>query len=141
MKSYMPKQNRRDAKWVILDAKGRVLGRLATQIANLLMGKGKPTYSPHVPCGDHVIVINAKDIEVTGRKAQQKVYRKHTGFPGGFKEFPYERILERKPEEIITKAVKRMLPHNNLGRQLLKNLRVFRDANHTHQAQQPVEIK
>jgi large subunit ribosomal protein L13 len=141
MKSYMPKATENDQNWVIIDAKGQVLGRLATKIAMVLMGKNKPTYSPHVACGDHVIVINAKDIKVTGKKADQKLYRSHSGYPGGFKEITYKRLMAKKPEEIIRLAVKRMLPHNNLGRNLLKNLRIFADNAHTHEAQQPVELK
>jgi large subunit ribosomal protein L13 len=139
MKSYMPNASTVDRKWVIVDAKDQILGRLATQVASILMGKNKTTYSPHVACGDHVIILNAKQIKVTGKKTEQKLYRSHTGYPGGFKEVTLKTLMEKKPEEVIRKAVQRMLPHNNLGRQLMKNVRIFVDDKHEHQAQQPVE--
>jgi len=112
-------------------------GRLATQIASVLRGKHKPTYSPHMDVGDHIIVINADKIQVTGRKAEQKVYYRHTGYPGGIRSTPYARMLERHPERILRKAVWGMLPHNVLGRQVFKKLRVYKGPEHRHAAQQP----
>ncbi len=141
MKSYMPNAATVNCKWVIIDAKDQILGRLASQVAMILMGKNKPTYAPHVACGDHVVIINAKEVKVTGKKEDQKIYRHHTGYPGGLKECTLKMLREKKPEEVIRRAVKRMLPHNNLGRQLMKNIRIFADDKHTHQAQQPVEFK
>ena len=113
-----------------MDAAGQTLGRLATQIASVLRGKHKPTYSPHMDMGDHIIVINADKIQVTGRKAEQKVYYRHTGYPGGIRSTPYARMLERHPERILRKAVWGMLPHNVLGRQVFKKLRVYKGPEH-----------
>ncbi len=141
MKTYISKEKEVEKKWLFIDAKDKILGRLASKIAMLLMGKHKVTYSPHQDCGDFVIVINAKDIKVTGKKADQKKYRHYTGYPGGLKEYSFKRLMEKKPEEIIRRAVKRMLPHNNLGRNLLCHLKIYADANHRHQSQKPVEIK
>ena len=141
MKTYMPKKGTVDKKWVIFDARGKILGRLATKIATILMGKNKPIYSPHVDCGDSVVVINAKEIKVSGKKEDQKLYHHYTGYPSGMKEYNYKRLMERKPEEIIRRAVKRMLPHNNLGRNLMKKLRIFAGSEHTHAAQKPVEVE
>jgi len=141
MKTYMPNAATVNKKWVLIDAKDQVLGRLASKVAMILMGKDKPTYAPHVACGDHVVVINAKHFKVTGKKEEQKLYRHHTGYPGGFKEYTLKTLREKKPEEVIRNAVKRMLPHNTLGRQLMKNIRIFADDKHTHQAQMPVEFK
>ncbi len=123
--------------WLVVDARGEVLGRLATQIAHLLRGKHKPTWSPHTDGGDFVIVVNAADVRLTGRKATQKVYYRHTGYPGGLKETPYRVMLAKHPERIIKFAVKGMLPKNRLGRRLLKKLHVYGGPNHPHVAQQP----
>ncbi|MBU1862246.1 MAG: 50S ribosomal protein L13 [Candidatus Omnitrophica bacterium] len=141
MKTYMVKEKELKKKWILIDAQGKILGRLATRIATVLLGKHKSSYSPHQNCGDYVIVINAKDIKVTGKKESQKVYRHYTGYPGGLKEYSFKRLMERKPEEIIRLAVKRMLPHNNLRDHRLKNLKIYANSKHNHQAQQPVEMK
>lgn len=120
-----------------MDAAGQTLGRLATQIASVLRGKHKPTYSPHMDMGDHIIVINAEQIQVTGRKSEQKVYYRHTGYPGGIRSTSYARMLERHPERILKKAVWGMLPHNVLGRQVFRKLRVYKGPEHRHAAQKP----
>lgn len=140
MKTSIVKPKDIEKKWLVIDAKNQVLGRLATKIAMLLMGKHKPSYSPHQDCGDFVVVINAKDVKVTGKKEDQKMYRHHTGYPGGLKECNYKSLMDKKPEEIIRRAVKSMLPHNNLGRAILKHLKVCVGESHRYQAQQPVEI-
>ncbi|MCP8939130.1 50S ribosomal protein L13 [Alsobacter sp. SYSU M60028] len=138
MKTYSAKPAEVDKKWVIIDAKGLVVGRLASLVAMRLRGKHKPTFTPHVDCGDNVIVINADKVVLTGRKRDQKVYYHHTGYPGGIKERSAKAILEgRFPERIVEKAVERMLPRGPLGRQQLSNLRVYKGADHPHEAQQP----
>ena len=130
-----------DKKWVVIDAKGLVVGRLASVVAMRLRGKHKPAYTPHVDCGDNVIVINAEKIVFTGRKREQKVYMHHTGFIGGIKERSARSILEgRFPERIVEKAVQRMLPHGPLGRAQFGNLRVYKGAEHPHAAQQPEKL-
>ena len=137
MKSYMAKPEEIERKWHIIDAEGKVLGRLATEIATLLRGKHKPIYTPHVDTGDFVIVINADKIKLTGKKLEQKQYRYHTGYPGGLKAVPYRRLMDRSPERVIQLAVKGMMPKNRLGRQMLKKLKVYRGSDHRHEAQQP----
>ncbi len=138
MKSYSAKPAEVDKKWVVIDGNGLIVGRLATIIAMRLRGKHKPTYTPHVDCGDNVIVINAEKVVLTGRKAQNKVYHHHTGFIGGIKERSAKFILEgRFPERIVEKAVERMLPRGPLGRRQLSNLRVYKGAQHPHAAQSP----
>jgi large subunit ribosomal protein L13 len=142
MKTVMlSKEEVRNKNWVLVDAKDQILGRLATRIAKILMGKNKASYTPHVECGDPVIVINAKDIKVTGNKVKEKKYRHYTGYPGGFREVTYERLMQKKPQDIIMHAVKGMLPHNRLARKMLTRLRVYVDGNHGQQAQQPAPIK
>ena len=127
-----------EKKWHLIDADGLVVGRVATIIANILRGKHKPSYTPHVDCGDHVVVINADKVRFTGRKLEQKTYYKHTGYAGGIKGVTAGKVLEgRFPERIIEKAVERMLPRGPLGRQQLKNLRVYSGTEHPHEAQQP----
>ena len=127
-----------EKKWVVIDAKGLVVGRLASIVAMRLRGKHKPAYTPHVDCGDNVIVVNAAEVVFTGRKREQKVYHHHTGYPGGIKERSAKAILEgRFPERIIEKAVERMLPRGPLFRQILGNLRVYKGPEHPHAAQQP----
>ncbi len=139
MKTYSAKPAEVDKKWVLIDAKGLVVGRLASVIAMRLRGKHKPTFTPHVDCGDNVIVINAEKVVLTGRKREQKVYHHHTGFPGGIKERSAKFILDgRFPERVVEKAVERMLPRGPLGRQQLSNLRVYKGGAHPHQAQEPV---
>lgn len=141
MKTYSAKPAEVDKKWVLIDAKGLVVGRLATLVAMRLRGKHKPTFTPHVDCGDNVIIINADKVVLTGRKREQKVYYHHTGYPGGIKERTAKSILEgRFPERIVEKAVERMLPRGPLGRQQLSNLRVYKGEDHPHAAQQPQPV-
>ncbi|WP_293865906.1 50S ribosomal protein L13 [uncultured Alsobacter sp.] len=141
MKTYSAKPAEVDKKWVLIDAKGLVVGRLASLVAMRLRGKHKPTFTPHVDCGDNVIIINADKVVLTGRKRDQKVYFHHTGFPGGIKERSAKFILEgRFPERVVEKAVERMLPRGPLGRQQLGNLRVYGGSEHPHEAQQPVSL-
>ncbi len=137
MKTLSPKPQDIDQKWYIIDAKGLVLGRLATRIAHLLRGKHKPFYAPHVECGDFIVVVNADKYALTGRKVQQKTYTSHTGYPGGLRKTPIGRIVEKKPEFVLREAVRGMLPHNRLGRKLLKNLKIYTTAEHPHAAQKP----
>jgi large subunit ribosomal protein L13 len=138
MTTYSAKPAEVEKKWVMIDAKGLVVGRLATIVAMRLRGKHKPTYTPHVDCGDNVIVVNADKVVLTGRKLQQKVYYHHTGYPGGIKERSAKAIMEgRFPQRVVEKAVERMLPRGPLGRQQLSNLRVYAGPDHPHAAQQP----
>lgn len=130
-----------DREWFVVDATDQVLGRLAVKLATVLMGKHKPSYTPHVDSGDYVIVLNAGKVKVTGRKAETMVYQRYSGHPGGLKVIPYERMLQRHPERILQEAVRRMLPKSPLGRHMLKKLRLFTGSEHTHQAQEPVELK
>ncbi len=141
MKTYVAKPAEVEKKWVLIDAKGLVVGRLASLIAMRLRGKHKPTFTPHVDCGDNVIVINAEKVVLTGRKRDQKVYYHHTGYPGGIKERSAKFILEgRFPERVVEKAVERMLPRGPLGRKQLGNLRVYKGAEHPHAAQAPEAV-
>lgn len=133
----MAKSKEVTRKWYLVDAEGKVLGRLATRIAMILRGKTKAIYTPHVDTGDQVIVINASKVAVTGRKLKQKLYRSYSGYPGGLKEKNLETMLKRKPEEVIIRAVKGMLPHNKLGRKMLRKLKVYKGASHPHQAHRP----
>lgn len=137
MKSYMPKVEEIERNWYVIDAEGKVLGRLASEIATLLRGKHKPIYTPHTDTGDYVIVINADKIVLTGKKLEQKHFRYHTGYPGGLKEIPYERLMEKNPERAIKIAVKGMLPKNRLGRKMIKKLKVYSGPEHKHEAQEP----
>ncbi len=127
--------------WLLVDAQDQVLGRLASQVAAMLRGKHKPTFTPHVDCGDHVIVINASDIVMTGKKLDQKKYYSHSGYVGGIKETSYRDLIARKPEFVIYEAVRRMLPKGPLGRKMLKKLRVYAGSEHAHEAQQPKAIE
>ncbi len=136
--TYMAKPHQIKRRWYVLDASSRPLGRLAVQAACLLRGKHKPIFTPHVDTGDHVVVINAEKVVLTGNKRQQKVYYYHTGYPGGIKQVSYADLLANRPEQAVYLAVKRMLPNNRLGRAMLKKLRVYRGNQHPHQAQQPV---
>ena len=141
MKTYSAKPAEVTKKWVLIDAKGLVVGRLATLVAMRLRGKHLPTYTPHVDCGDNVVIINAAHVVLTGRKRDNKVYYKHTGFIGGIKERTAKSILEgRFPERVVEKAIERMIPRGPLGRRQLKNLRVYAGSNHPHEAQQPVAL-
>ena len=127
--------------WFLVDADGQTLGRLASEIANVLRGKNKPSFTPHLDTGDFVIVVNAEKIEVSGKKASQKLYRRHSGRPGGMKIEKFETLRDRIPERIIEQAVKGMLPHNSLGRQQFKKLKVYKGSDHPHDAQNPVLLK
>jgi large subunit ribosomal protein L13 len=143
MKSYMARPLEVERKWYVVDAEGQTLGRLATEIATILRGKNKPQYTPHVDTGDFVVVVNAEKVIVTGRKAEQKVYRRHSGYPGGLKETSYERMMERRPTEILRRAVKGMMPKNRLARQQLRKLKIYAGPEHPHAAQnpQPYEVR
>ena len=129
-----------ERKWFVVDAKGQTLGRLASEVATVLRGKHKATYTPHVDCGDHVIIINADQIKMTGKKLDQKIYRRHSGYVGGLKEVTARVMMEKNPERILMLAVKGMLPKNSLGRKMLTKLRVYAGAEHDHDAQQPEEL-
>ncbi|HAC65621.1 MAG TPA: 50S ribosomal protein L13 [Cyanothece sp. UBA12306] len=139
-KTITPNLETLDQKWYVVDAADQRLGRLASEIAQILRGKNKPTFTPHMDTGDFVIVVNAEKIRVTGRKSSQKLYRRHSGRPGGMKVETFEKLQARIPERIIEKAVKGMLPKNALGRKLFTKLKVYTGPNHPHQAQQPEEL-
>ncbi len=141
MKTYAVKASEIERSWWVVDATDLTLGRLATRIATLLEGKHKPIYSPHLDTGDHVVVLNAGKIKVTGDKLRQKIYYRHSGYPGGLREEPLEALLARKPELVIERAVKGMLPQNRLGRAMFKKLKVYRGADHPHAAQQPAAVE
>ena len=143
MPTPMPKESEIVRNWILVDAEGKVLGRLASRIATVLRGKHKPMYAPHLDVGDHVVVINAEKVHLTGRKLRDKTYRWHTGYIGGLREVRAETMLRTHPERVIEWAVQGMLPKNRLGRAMAKKLKVYRGANHPHQAQQPqaVELK
>jgi large subunit ribosomal protein L13 len=141
MKSFMAKKGQVEQKWVLVDAEDAVLGRMAAKIAPLLMGKTKPTYTPHVDTGDFVIVVNAEKVRLTGKKAQTKVYDRYTHYPGGHRFVSFAEMMAKKPEKVIELAVARMLPKNRLGRQMIRRLKVYRGPEHEHQAQRPEKIK
>ncbi|MBK5226417.1 MAG: 50S ribosomal protein L13 [Thermoleophilia bacterium] len=141
MKTYVAKPSTIERNWLIVDAKDQRLGRLATRIADNLRGKTKPTYTPHIDTGDFVVVINASRIAVTGRKMDNKIYYRHTGYPGGLKQRTLSEMMDKKPEEVIRLAVKGMLPKNRLGRAQLKKLKVYAGPEHPHEAQNPEEMK
>ena len=141
MSTYMPKSGDITRKWYIIDAEGQTLGKVATKAADLLRGKHKPTFVPHMDCGDHVIIINADKIVLTGKKLEQKMYYHHTGYIGNMKQVKYKTLLEKKPEFVMTKAVKGMIPDTTIGRQALTRLRVFAGAEHTHAAQKPEKVE
>ena len=137
VRTYSPKPGEIERQWHIIDASDVVLGRLATHTANLLRGKHKPTFAPHVDTGDYVVIINAGKVALTGNKRQTKVAYRHSGYPGGLKQVGYEELLTKRPEKAIELAVKGMLPHNKLARQIIKKLKVYPGAEHPHAAQQP----
>ena len=141
MKSFIAKPAEVERKWYVVDADGKTLGRLASEVASVLRGKNKPTYTPHVDCGDYVIVINAEKVVVTGKKRSNKIYKKHTGYPGGLREITFDKLQQKKPEEIIRHAVKGMLPDGKLGRQMFKKLKVYAGAEHPHTAQKPETLE
>jgi len=137
LRSFSAKQESVDQAWYHVDATDQVLGRLATKIARVLMGKHKPTYTPHVDTGDFVVVTNAQKFRLTGRKAETMLYPRYSYHPGGYKEIPFKQVMQRHPDRILTEAVRRMLPKNALGRRMLKKLKVYTTENHPHTAQQP----
>lgn len=137
MKTYAVKASEIEQRWYVVDARGKTLGRLASEIARILMGKHKPYYSPHLDCGDYVVVVNAAQVRVTGRKLREKMYYRHSLYPGGLKEIPLYRMLEKHPARVLELAVRRMLPQNRLGRRMFKKLKVYAGSEHPHQAQKP----
>ncbi len=137
MRSYMAKPSEVERKWYVIDAEGKTLGRLATEVATLLRGKHKPIYTPYVDTGDHVVVINCSKVVLTGKKLDQKMHRHHTGYMGGLVEVTYRDFMSKTPERAVFLAVKGMLPKNKLGRQMVKKLRVYAGAEHGHEAQKP----
>ena len=137
MSTYMPKAGQVDRKWYVLDAAGKTLGRVAVQAANLLRGKHKVTFAPHVDCGDYVIIVNAREAVLTGKKLEQKYYRTHSGYPGGLKETQYKHLMANKPELAMRLAVRGMLQKNTIAQWQLKRLKVFAGAEHNHAAQKP----
>lgn len=141
MKSFIAKPHEVERKWYVVDAEGKTLGRVASQVATVLRGKNKPTFTPHVDCGDYVIVINAEKVEVTGKKRKEKVYKHHTGYPGGLRETTFDKLIAKKPEEIIRHAVKGMMPKGKLGRQMYKKLKVYAGPEHDHSAQKPEKLE
>ena len=141
MKTYMAKPEDVERKWYVVDATDLVLGRLASQVAAVLRGKNKPTFTPNVDTGDHVIIVNCAKVRLTGKKLEQKMYRYHTGYIGGLKETQYKKLMAEKPEFAVYNAVKGMLPKNSLGRKMIKKLRVYAGPEHNQQSQQPVELK
>ncbi|OOO00641.1 MAG: 50S ribosomal protein L13 [Epulopiscium sp. Nele67-Bin004] len=139
--TFMANAQNVEKQWFIVDAQGQTVGRLASQVASVLRGKHKPTYTPHVDCGDHVIIINAEKVVFTGKKLDQKLYRRHSGYAGGLKETKAKDVLNTHPERILMHAIKGMLPKNSLGRKLLTNVRIYAGTEHNHEAQQPKELK
>lgn len=140
-KTYYPKPDEISREWLMIDAHGQNLGRLSTRIARLLMGKGKPQFTPGVDTGDHVIVINAEKITVTGNRLDEKMYYRHSGYPGGLKKISLRNQLKKHPDRVIQSAVWGMLPHNRLGRKLLKKLKIYAGAEHPHQGQKPKTVE
>ena len=140
MKSYMAKKHEVPRRWFVVDAQGKVLGRLASSIAMMLRGKNKPEFTPHADTGDFVVVVNVDQVKLTGKKLDQKIYYRHSGYTGGLKETSARQMMKKKPEEVLRHAVRGMLPKNSLGRQQLKKLKIYTGAEHPHQAQQPVPL-
>lgn len=136
-RTYTPKASEIERRWLVVDADGQTLGRLATRVAGLLTGKHKPTYASHIDVGDHVIVVNAQKIRVTGNKLETITYARHSGYPGGFREETLAQLLARRPEEVVRRAVKGMVPHTKLGTQQMRKLKVYAGKDHPHEAQQP----
>jgi large subunit ribosomal protein L13 len=141
MKTYSPKKKDVQRSWYVIDAQGAVLGRLASEVAAILRGKHKPTFAPHMDMGDHVIVVNASGIRLSGEKAAKKLYRRHSQHPGGLHEVPFERMLARHPERVVEQAVRGMLPKTRLGRQMFRKLSVYAGPEHRHEAQKPAPLK
>ena len=141
MKTYTAKPSDIKQDWFVIDASDKTLGRLATEIARRLRGKHKPEYTPHMDTGDYIVVINAKEVKVTGNKTTDKIYHHHTGFPGGLKSISFDKLIEKRPEMVIEKAVKGMLPRGSLGREMYRKLKVYPGAEHKHAAQQPKTLE
>lgn len=143
MKTVMANSETIERKWFVADAEGQTLGRFASEVAKILKGKHKPEYTPHMDCGDYVIVLNCEKIKVTGGKENKKIYKHHTGWVGNLKEITYADLMKKHPDRIITQAIKGMLPKNSLGRQMIKKLKVYAGSEHNHEAQKPevLEIK
>ena len=141
MRTYFPKQGDISQRWFVIDAKDLVLGRLSTEVAKILTGKNKPTYTPFLDTGDHVIILNAEKVVLSGNKETSKLYRRHTGYPGGLRERTARVVRAEKPESMIERAVAGMLPKNKLGRKMIKKLKVYRGSEHPHEAQQPEVIQ
>jgi large subunit ribosomal protein L13 len=141
MKTFIPKQNEADKKWYVIDAQGKHLGRLASEVAKILRGKHKPEFTPHLDMGDFVVIVNAEKVELTGKKLDQSFHTYHTGHPGGLKQISFRTMLAEKPDKLILNSVKGMLPKNRLGRQMLTKLKVYAGPNHQHQAQQPETLE
>ena len=141
MKTFSAKDSDVQRDWFVVDLEGQTVGRAASKIATILRGKHKPIYTPHVDCGDYVVCINAEKVVFTGRKLQDKVYRRHSGYPGGLKEIQADKLLEKAPEHVITYAVQGMLPGTKLGRKMIKKLKVYAGDEHPHQAQQPQPLE
>jgi large subunit ribosomal protein L13 len=141
MKTYQATKEELDRKWYLVNAEGKVLGRLSTELAKILRGKNKPTYTPHLDTGDFVVVVNAGKVTLTGKKLKDKIYYHHTGYPGGIKQMNAEKLLARKPTEMIRIAVKGMLPKNSLGRQMIRKLKIYAGPNHPHEAQKPIPLE
>jgi len=141
VRTFSAKPHEVERSWFVVDAENQTLGRLASRIATVLRGKHKPIYTPHVDCGDYVVVINADKVHVTGRKMDQKMYYRHSGYPGGLRSVTLRRQLETFPERVLEAAVRGMLPKNRLGRQMFKKLKVYAGTNHPHQAQQPTQLE
>jgi len=141
MKTYLAKPGEVQRKWYVIDAEGKVLGRLASQVAAILRGKHKPEFTPNVDCGDHVIIINADKVLLTGKKDENKIHYRHSLYPGGLKEIKYSHLLKTKPEYAISRTIWGMLPHNRLGRKMITKLRVYRGSEHPHAAQRPEKLE
>jgi len=141
MKTFTAKPSDIKRDWYLVDASGKTLGRLATEIARRLRGKHKPEYTPHMDTGDYIVVINAREVHVTGNKGTDKIYHRHSGYPGGLKSISFDKLIQSKPELIIEKAVKGMLPKGPLGRDMFRKLRVYAGAEHSHTAQQPTPLE
>ena len=141
MSTYIAKPQEVERQWYVIDAEGQVLGRLSSQVASMLRGKHKPTFTPNCDCGDYIIVVNADKLVLTGKKLDKKIYRYHTGYPGGLKEIPYRKLMATKSEFAFREAVRRMLPKGPLGYRMAKKLFVYAGPEHKHQAQKPVEYK
>ena len=141
MSTYFPKDGEIARKWYVVDAAGQTLGRLATRVASILAGKENPRYTPFIDVGDHVIVVNAAKVKLTGMKAESKVYHRYTGYPGGLRSEEYTKRMQRKPEQIVEEAIKGMLPKSKMGRAMAQKLKVYRDDKHPHAAQQPKALE